>query len=269
MITAIVIGAILSGIGALLLFLKGKSEDKLLEVKVTQTSQATELTELQQAVASEIGPGGFSQLAEVKGVGESEKPLTGELSNQPCLWYSMRVEELYEETYTETDANGNSVTRTRTGSNNVANNTQSIPFSLRDESGSIMVYPEGAKIEGRKVVDRHEPAQNGLGTISFGSFSMSLTPNHGRRITGYRYHEEILPVGERLYIIGDANDRDGGILAFRKPLEKGKPFIVSIRSEEEIAKGLETSAKVKQWIGFGLIGVGSGLVFAAIAGAFG
>ena len=268
MIIAIIIGVVLAGLGVLFLFLKGKSEDQLLEVRATKTCNSAELCELHEAVASEIGPGGFSQLAEVKGAGESDRPLTAELSDQPCLWYSMRVEELYEEAYTETDANGNSVTRTRTGSNSVANNTQSIPFLLRDESGTVLVYPEGAKIEGRKVVDRHEPANNGPG-ISFGNFSMSLTPNHGRRITGYRYHEEILPVGERLYVIGEACDRDDGKLALRKPREKGKPFIVSIRSEEEIAKGLQTTASVKKWVGLGLIAIGIIVIVAGITGAFG
>ena len=268
MIIAIVIGAILGSVGTLLLFLKGKSEDKLLEVKVTQTSNAEELHELQQAVASEIGPGGFSQLAEVKGTATCQTPLTSELSDKPCVWYSMRVVEQYEETYTDTDSSGNRVTRTRTGTNTVASNTQSVPFQVQDKTGTIHVYPDRAKIEGRKIVDRHEPAHRGGGTISFGLFSMTIPSGDNRRITGYRYSEEIVPVGERLYVIGQASDRDDGQLAIRNTLEKGVPFIISVRSEEEIAKGLETAAKTKQWIGFALLGIGMGLIFAAVAGAF-
>lgn len=268
MVIAIIIGVLLLGIGALLLFLKGKSEDKLLEVKATKTSPACDLNDLCQAVADEIGPGGFAQLAEVKGRVECDRPLQGELSEEPCVWYSMNVEELYEETYTETDANGNPVTRTRTGSTTVANNTRSVPFVVRDETGVVAIYPEGAKIEGHQVLNRHEPAQSGAGTISLGNFSMSLSPNNGRRITGYRYSEQIIPVGEQLYVIGEASDREDGKLALRSPGEKGKPFIVSVRSEEEVTKGLETAAKVKQWIGFGLLAIGMALIFAAIAGAF-
>ncbi len=269
MVIGIIIGLVLAGIGILLLFLKGKSQDKLLEVKSTQTSSAIDLSELHQAVASEIGPGAFARPAEIKGMCESDNPLTGELSDQPCLWYSMQVEELYQETYTETDSEGRTVTRTRNGSNVVASNTRSIPFAVRDETGTVLIYPDGAQIEGRKVVDRHEPAGGELGTISFGKFSMAINPGNGRRITGYHYVEHILPVGERLYVLGEASDRDDGKLAFRASLEKGKPFIVSVRSEEEIAKGLETSAKIMEWIGYALIAVGAALVFAAIAGAFG
>ena len=97
--------------------------------------------------------------------------------------------------------------------------------------------------------------------ISFGSFSLSLgmTPG-GRRILGYNYTESIIPIGQRIYVIGEASDSDGALI-IKKPREKGKPFIVSLKSEEEIIGSHESSAK---WYLVGAIADHAG-TYAALA----
>lgn len=105
--------------------------------------------------------------------------------------------------------------------------------------------------------------------MQFGGFSFTLSPTQGgRRITGYHYSEHVIPLGEQVYILGEASDREKELI-IRQPQEKGKPFIISVRSEEEITKGLEKSATLQQWFGFGLIAVGLAVIVAGIAGAFG
>lgn len=269
MVIGIIIGIVLLAAGGLLLFLRGKARDKVLEIKSTTTSPVAELHEIRDGVASEIGPGGFSQGAEIKGTIECAEPLTAELSGTPCVWYSMSVQERYEDTYQEADAQGRVHMRTRTGTNAVAGNTRSVRFQLRDATGTVTVDPGRATVEGHTVLDRHEPASGTENTLQFGTFSFNLSPSpSGRRILGYHYTEQLIPLGGQVYVFGEANDRDGELVV-REPMEKGKPFIISVRSEEEITKGLERSTTLQQWFGFGLIAAGAAVVLAAIAGAFG
>lgn len=258
-----IIGLVLVGIGVFLFLRHKKALDKVLEMKFTKTGTTSELQELQKAVADEIGPGGFNQLAEVKGTVECEAPLTAELSEQPCVWYSMSVVERYEEQYQERDAEGRVRTGTRTGTATVASNTQSVSFSLRDASGTIGITPNGAAIDGRKIVDRYEPATGTSDTLQLGAFRFSPSARSGRNVLGYQYSEQIIPLDARIYVIGEATDRDGK-LAVGKPVDGEKPFIISMRSEEEVTRGMESSATAQKWIGILLVAGGIGLAIAGL-----
>lgn len=249
-----IVGIVLAGIGVYLLIHRKKSLHKILEIKSTKTSTTAELLALQKAVADEIGPGGFNQLAEVKGVVECAAPLTAELSEQPCVWYSMSVQERYEETYQERDAEGRTRTGTRTATTTVANNTQAVPFLIRDETGIIAVQPNHAAIDGRQIIDRHEPWSGNTDALSVGSFRLAQ-PRRNHRVLGYQYTEEIIPVGAPVYIIGEATDREGTPV-IGNPADTEQPFIISLRSEEEVTKGLESKAKTEMIVGILLIAGG-------------
>jgi hypothetical protein len=143
---------ILIGVGGLLLYFRKRTQDRLLDIRFVKTSSIAETLDEQRAIAAELGPGGYAQQKEFKGTVRCDAPLTGELSGQPCVYYTMSVEERYEETYTERDSQGNTQTRTRTGSAVVASNTQHTRFLLDDGSGSIAVDFDGASVDARKVV---------------------------------------------------------------------------------------------------------------------
>ncbi|MBI5646719.1 MAG: hypothetical protein HY962_07285 [Ignavibacteriae bacterium] len=247
----IIVGIVLLALAGLLLFLRKKQQDQLLEIKFVKTSTVAELSDLQKSIAAEIGPGGFRQQAEVKGVCRCDTPLKGELSGQDCVYYSMSVSERYEETYTETDSQGRSSTRTRTSTTVVTSNTQAVRFSLDDGTGSITVDTAGASVDAVSVVNKYEPYRAGMTGLQFGGFTFSLGGfgGSGRRVLGYEYHESIIPLGRQLYILGDACDT-GGELAMVLPQEKGKPFIVSVKSEEELTRGKEGAVK---WMFVGVI----------------
>lgn len=240
----IIIGLALIGLSVLLIFLRRKSQDKLLEIKSTQTSSTKDLADLCQSVKDGIGnSGGFKQLSEVKGIVKCAKPLSGELSKQPCVYYTMDVSERYEETYYEKDSKGNSVRRTRTGSTTVASNSQSVHFEVEDASGRITVNPNGADIDPVQVVSKYEPSMQGRNSISFGSFSFNVARSTGdRKILGYEFTEKIIPLDRRVYVIGEASDSTGELM-IQQPSEKGKPFIVTLKSEEELTKGTESNIK--------------------------
>ncbi len=245
------IGIILLGVAGLLIYFRKRTEAQLLEIRFVKTSTVAEALEMQRSVAEEIGPGGFAQQMEFKGIAHCEAPLTAELSQQPCVYYSMSVEERYEETYTERDAQGNSQTRTRTGSAVVASNTQHTRFSLDDGTGSIVIDADGAKIDARKVVDRYEPYAGGGGMLRAGNFSFQLGGILGspRRVLGYQYRESIIAPGQQLYTLGEVNDSSGEAVLRRQSNPKS-PFIISVKSEEELTRGKEQSVK---WMLYGAI----------------
>ena len=250
----IIVGLVLMLAGAVLMYFRSRTTDELLEVRSVKVSPASELAELHRAILEEIGPGGFSQLSEVKGRVETARPLRSELAEIDCVWFSGRVVERYEEHYTETDSNGNTRQMTRTATETVSSTTRGIPFLVRDETGLIEVDPEGGRIEGEVVLDRHEPFTDTAGELRIGS--VSFRPSTGRRVLGYEYHEQAIPLGAEVYVIGEACDRVAGKLCIRKPAESGKPFIISVRSEEEVVAGLQRSASLKKWFGIGLIVLG-------------
>lgn len=250
----LIIGALMIAGGIGLLWARGRTEDQLLEVRSTQLSTAGDLVDLHGTIFDQVGAGGFSQLSEVNGTVVAEQPLRSELGEIDCVWFTARVEERYEERYTESDQNGTTRERTRTANETVSSTSRAVPFIVDDGTGRIEVDPEEATIEGEVVVDRHEPYDDRSDEIRLGSFS--FRPSTGRRILGYTYHERAIPVGAKVYVIGDACDRVEGRLCIRKPNEPEKPFLVSVRSEEEIVAGMQKSATLKKWIALGLMILG-------------
>jgi len=193
-----------------LIFARSRQSDKLMQMKGTETSQAKELHELQAAVAGDMGAGSFNQIAELKGKSVCSTPLMSELAKSPCVYYSMRVSREYEETYWDTDSNGNRVQKTRRGSDTVAQNTRFTPFELQDATGSIKVIPDGATFVTEKAFSHFEPGEVQGRSLSFGGFTITLsnalTGAAQSRTLGYRYEEDIIPIDKSLYVIGEAAD---------------------------------------------------------------
>jgi len=242
----IIIGALMVLVGAGLYFGSQGQKKKLGEIKGTETSTAAALAELAASVAKEIGPGSFNQIAEVKGTIECDTPLESELSQTACVHYSMKVTREYEETYWETDDKGNRQQKTRRGSETVADNTRSVPFFVRDSTGKIAVEPTGAKLDTEKVYSEFRPGENQDSGLRFGRYSFNPASfaalAGGRRTLGYRFEESALPLNRPVYVLGEAVDKEG-YLQVRKPDQKGASFIVSLKSEEQLVKGAQSSAK--------------------------
>ncbi len=233
-----IVGIVLCLIGGFLVFIYFKQKKKVEALSGIETTTASALKEIWQGVSGEIGTGSFEEPSEVKGVLECEHPIESEIGKQPCAYYSMRVLRKWEEEYYENDSEGNRQRKTRQGSDTVSSNTRSVPFLVRDDTGTVKVDPTDANIDGERIVDRFEPesAVSG-GTISFGNFSFSLGGvgrTGGRRTLGYQFTESILPLNRRVYILGAASDSSGELM-IQKPREKGQ-FIISLKSEEELIK---------------------------------
>ncbi len=237
-----IFGGILIVIGIILFFVQKNYSAKLQSIQLATSSTVAELQQIASEIAGEIGGGNLREYVKVSGFIRCDRPLMSELKQQPCVHYTMRVVREYEEEQTTRDSDGKSRTETRRGSETVSSNSQSIPFTLQDQSGELLVYPDGGNIETVQILDEFRRENSGS-SISFGGFSLAIMGmGGGRRTIGYRYTESILPCDRAVLIIGTASD-DGGQVALRKPIKSDKKFIISLKSEEELAKSTANAAK--------------------------
>ena len=127
-------------------------------------------------------------------------------------------------------------------------NSRRVPFRVCDQSGQVVVRPEGAEIElvnamtGRDGPDPASPAYH-------------ITPTHfGGRLS---YAEHVLPLGEEIYVLGQVSE-DHEIV---RPCDVDRPFLISHRNEEEIRRAAVWGRNCWGIISFVLFVVG----FVAIA----
>jgi len=229
---------------ALILFLSGRSQGKkAFDIASTETSSAAGLAQEAADVAKEIGAGSFTKVAEVKGTVECESPLKAEMSGVACVWYRSTVVREYEESYTERDSDGRTKSGTRRGSETVSTNERRIRFMVRDATSATEVDPDGGSIDGERVLSKFEQGEVGP-ALSIGGFRLSLGAiGGGRRTIGYKIEEWALPLGARVYVLGEAKD-EGGTLRIAKPAAKGGRFIITMKSEEQLLSSAKTGSKV-------------------------
>jgi hypothetical protein len=179
--------------------------------------------------------GVFVGLVEVKGTAESEAPLCSFLAEQSCVQYRYTVEEHWSRTVTEThtDSSGKTQTSTReeSGWKTVAEGSEASPFYLRDDTGAVLVRPEGAKIEPQtlfeKTVSRSDPLY-----YAKGPDVVVANSDHRRRFV-----EKALPLHAPLYIVGQARERADVVAPEIAASKEAAMFLISTRSEERVQKG--------------------------------
>lgn len=227
---------------AVLFFFLGRGQGrKAYDMQTTETSSAADLVRLASDIAKEIGAGSLAQAAELKGAIECDAPLSAEMSGTGCVWYRSVVTREYEEPYTEQDSDGKTRSGTRRGSETVSSNERRVSFRVRDATGACEVDPEGAAMDGERVLSRFERGDQGP-SLSFGGLTVRLGGiGPGRRTIGYRLEEWAVPTGRTVYVLGEARD-DGGRLRVAKPSAKGGRFLVSLKTEEELVRAAKSGS---------------------------
>jgi len=273
------VGLVLLAVAALLVFLSKRSENKVHHVKATETSKIGAIEKLVAEVAADMPDGvatGYKEYIEVKGRVVCDEPLRGEISDQEGAIIETEVVRVSERREEIRDAQGNIRTEWKKHEETLSSNRRESPFWVDDGTGRLRVKAVGGKgVELVKVVERFQPATandggSGFGggqvTLSMGRFQMSLGSGRwdptSSRTLGYRFVERVLPIGKPIYAIGEvAATEDEGLL-LRPPTDddKKKPFIVSPRTEEEIVKGSEKSAKILKIVAIVVALLGAGLV---------
>lgn len=180
--------------------------------------------------------GVFIGLVELKGTAETEHPLTSYLAETACVHYRFDVEEHWSRTVTETytDEKGNTQTRTRTesGWTTLASGGQTAPFYLQDDCGVVRVQPEGAKIEPDVVFNRTCGQGDPL-YYTKGPATAVSDSDHRRRFV-----EKAIPLHARLYVVGQARERDDVIAPEIAADQHAPMFLISTRSEEQVSRRL-------------------------------
>lgn len=233
----IIFGIIFEIVAIVLLFIWRSQKEKLQNLRSANSTNIASLNKMVNDVAQEIGGGSLREYVKLRGIIECDEPIISELKEEPCVYYTMRVTREYEEEVTRKNDEGETIHETERRSETVAQNSRSIPFRLRDDSGEIIIDPQGAnEIETVKVLEEFRPETHSGNSITFGNFSFAVSyGSGGTRTLGYRYTESILPIGRQALVIGMATDEDGQI-KITKPSQPNQRFIISLKSEEEFAR---------------------------------
>ena len=266
---AILAGILLIIAGALIFFMR-KNLDKIYHMKATETSTVKQLEEMAQSVRADMGegPSHWNQQVELKGKVVCEHPLKGQFTEAPAVVVKTKIVREYEEYKESRDSEGKITRRWVKRSDTLHDDTRDTSFVIDDGSGCIHVSPSGAEYTLESVVNRFEPpgAMDRGGNISIGGFSLSLGSmsfGSSRRLLGYRIKESILPVGSDIYALGEVRDGTDG-LTLNDPSNKEEPFLLSVKSEEELLNQYEKTANLQKFSAIGLAVVSVGLVVWAL-----
>ncbi len=180
--------------------------------------------------------GVFIGLVELQGSAESERPLNSFLAQTPCVYYSWNVAERWSRTVTESYTDSNEKTRTRTrhesGWTTVAGDCQQMPFYLCDEEGTVLVRPQGAKIEPAEVFEETCGLSDPL-YYEKGPARAVSDSDHRRCFT-----EQAIHLHAPIYLIGRARERED-IIAPEIAHDPSAPmFLISTRAEAKVSSGL-------------------------------
>jgi E3 Ubiquitin ligase len=228
---------------------RGQAE-RLRAFNGADTFTAQMLLELYNRVVPALGGEALAQPCEVAGIIEADTPLTAPLSNSACVAYSYQVTREYEEDVTTTDEHGKSTTNTQQRSETASNDERRVRFFVRDATGRVLIDPADAELDLIDSGTRFDPAQR-----------TTLTRT---RTLGHRHREQSLAVGTPVYILGCVVDGQGQPMIAHSPKDGKQKFIISRRSERELAASAASAARYWYYGAGGAGALGLGLVVIGI-----
>lgn len=237
----IIIGAIMAVGGVLLsLVVSKKIRNKNVEIQYMKTTQLADLKKNLEENASS-GLDGYREFAEMKGAADADSPLKTPYSDKDVAYYDAAIYQVFEETETYTDEQG---THQRVNRREDLMSSEKSPgyIVMKDEATGEKAYIEpvqhGMQLDTVKTLDKFEP-MNMMG--QYGFFQSFRFNQRGTRTLGFRMVENTIPLGQPLYVLGDAY-LEGGKVKVSKPADKKKPFIVSVKNETDLVHGNKVGA---------------------------
>jgi 6-phosphogluconolactonase (cycloisomerase 2 family) len=209
------------------------------------------LARLMEDLPTSKAHGVFIGLVQVEGTAEAEEPLTTYMEGKLCVHHAWHVQEEWRRTVTvtKTDSNGKTYTETKTesGWTTVAEGGGSIPFYLRDDSGTVRVCPNGAQIESQTVFNVTCGTDSDL---YFGLGPNRIIPNSTQR---RRFFEQAIPLHAPITVVGQSRVRDD-VAAPEIAADKAAPlFLITTRNEKQVLGSF-------RWARVGFLVLGSVLV---------
>jgi hypothetical protein len=197
----------------------------------TATVSARDLAALRAGSAGTTAAGSFRHPCEVKGLAQPGRAglLKSDLSRTECVWHGHVVLRRYRST--SRDSSGR--TSTSTDEERVAGHISDAPFAVADQTGGVLIRPEGLEAEETdEVLDSYVPKEHAPAEFAIGDFNIAVPGGLLDNTLGYRYIEWVIRPGRSVYVLGEAAD-EVGTLTVGKPLTGGR-FVVSTRSEAEL-----------------------------------
>ena len=201
-----------------------------------------------EALPTSRTQGVFIGLVELKGTAEGD-PFLSYLTGQECILYRWSVSEEWRRVVTETyrDQQGRTQTRQRveSGWTTLASGGESRPFYLQDETGAVLVHPDGADVRPFQLMSERvtaiDPLYYGKGPPG------SIMNSTGVR----RFLEEGIPHHAEVFIVGQARERED-VVAAEVAAAPGAPlYLVTTEAEAQVLRRYGRSRD-----GLGLLGLG-------------
>lgn len=174
--------------------------------------------------------GVFYGLNEVKGSVKSDDPLQTYLTEAPSVWYEWKISEHWKKTESYRDKDGNRKTRTKSGWRTVDSGGSYQSFFLKDETGELLIEPEGAKVDAPSTMSctcsPSDPLYYGKGPGG------AIANSTYRR----RFSEYSLTPGDELYVLGPAKLREEVAQPMIAKSKDARYYFISTKSEAQIIR---------------------------------
>lgn len=179
--------------------------------RLAQTIARTRLVSCAELLASlQAGTVARQRMAAVRGAIVCAQPLIAPRSGAACVAYRYTYTRYYE----ADGEDGPHVT-----SETLKQEERRTAFEVRDATGEVTVQPEGAELD----LTSAETREPGLAMYT-GARDQTLY---------YIHHEEVLPVGSEVYVLGLAAS-DAGAVRLGQPREWPSPFVVSRQASHQL-----------------------------------
>ncbi len=174
--------------------------------------------------------GVFFGLNEVKGSVKSDAPLQTYLTETPSVWYEWSISEHWKKTERYRDKDGNQKTRTKSGWREVDSGGSFQSFFLEDDTGELLIEPEGAKVDAPSTMSFICGPTDPL-YYEKGPDRPIANSTHRRR-----FSERSLTPNEKLYILGPAKLRQEIARPMIAQSNEAKYYFISSKSESQIIR---------------------------------
>ena len=165
---------------------------------------------------------------EIKGKIECDNPLLVPGTGEKCVYYHLKIVDVTNRSHEGLDGDWH-VDRRQRGAEN---EESSCIFRIRDRTGAIGVLPTGATFDASEAYYHRDREGWGMGARLGAAVGFRVT----ERVGGTESAQAI-PVGATVYAIGAVTQLRNG-LHLQRDESEGRPYVISVRSEEELADNL-------------------------------
>jgi hypothetical protein len=236
------VGVFLIILAVIFFFVARSNAGKLHAMNAAETYTAHMLSEVHRKITTALDADALAQPCELTGVIECDAPLQGPYSGNDCVAYRASKVREYEQRERSRKPDGTSETTVERKSDTVESNERRVPFYVRDETGRVLVMPEHADIDLQESANR------------FAAVSEAWTGD--TRTQGWREIEQSLQPGTRVYVLGCAVDHEGKPAMARHPHDSKQRFMISRKSERELAGSAATWSRNMYYAAGGVGGLG-------------